>query len=85
MSAMTIPRFRSAEPLFILIMRNHATAESLFRAWIRDQAVEHAQVQGNRMHLHESGAWEKFVITWPHGWADLTIWDAWNRRHIWLD
>jgi len=82
---MPIPRFRAAEPLFILILRNHASAETLFRSWIREHQVEHAQVVGHRLHLYESHAWEKFTITWSHGWESLTVWDAWNRRHIWLD
>jgi hypothetical protein len=25
------------------------------------------------------------VISWPHSIHNLTVWDCWNRRHIYLD
>ncbi len=81
---MTIPSFRAVEPLYIVILRNTPQAESQFKNWIRDNKVEHASVTGNRMMLHHQQAFERFVMSWVHNWELVTIWDTWNRRHIYL-
>jgi hypothetical protein len=26
-----------------------------------------------------------FQMTWSHGYDNVTVWDAWNKRHIDLD
>jgi hypothetical protein len=82
---MTTISCRSAEPLYILTLRNNPQAENLFRAWIKQHNIEHASVTGNRMMLHDRRGFERFLITWAHTVATLTIWDTWLRRHIYLD
>lgn len=82
---MSINNFRSAEPLYIIIYRNSDQAESQLKSWIKDNRVEHVSVSGNRMMLHQQRALECFMLTWNHGWTDLTIWDTWRRQHIYLD
>ena len=82
---MTITSCRSAEPLYILTLRNNPQAETLFKNWIRGNNIEHAVVAGNRMMLHDQRGFERFVVTWSHSVNTLTIWDTWLRRHIYLD
>ena len=80
---MSITNFRTAEPLYIVILRNQQ-AESLLRSWIKEHRVEHANVNGNRLMLHHQGAFDRFILTWSHNWDLVTVWDAWNRRHIYI-
>lgn len=77
--------YRAVEPLYIVIFRNNPKAESLLKSWIRDNRVEHATVTGNRMMLHDHGGFEQFRITWTHDWTSITVWDNWQKRHVYLD
>lgn len=80
---MSIANFRTAEPLYIVILRNQQ-AETLLKAWIREHKIEHANVAGNRMMLHHQAAFDRFLISWSHNWDLVTVWDTWNRRHIYM-
>jgi hypothetical protein len=80
---MSITSFRTAEPLYIVILRNQQ-AENLLKSWIKEHRVEHANVNGNRLMLHHRAAFDRFILTWNHDWDLVTVWDAWNRRHIYI-
>ena len=80
---MSITNFRAAEPLYIVILRNQQ-AEQLLKTWIRENKVEHVSVTGNRMMVHHQQAFENFRVTWTHNWDLVTVWDTWNRRHIYI-
>ena len=80
---MSIPKFRTAEALYIVILRNQQ-AEQLLKTWIRENKVEHVSVTGNRMMVHHQQAFENFRVTWTHNWDLVTVWDTWNRRHIYI-
>ena len=82
---MTISNYRAVEPLFIVFLRNSNQAEQLFRAWIKQNRIEHANVSSNRMMLHAQPAFECFRVTWTHGFGDIAVWDTWHRRHIYFD
>ena len=82
---MTITSCRSAEPLYILTLRNNPQAETMFRSWIKQHKIEHASVSGNRMMLHDRRGFDQFLISWTHSVSALTVWDTWLRRHIYLD
>ena len=82
---MTISNYRAVEPLFIVFLRNNNQAEQLFRAWIKQNRIEHANVSGNRMMLHDQRAFEQFRVTWTHSLDSVTIWDTWLKRHIYFD
>jgi hypothetical protein len=82
---MTILSYRSAEPLYIVSMRNNPRADAMFRSWIRDHKIEHASVSSHRLQLHDQRGFERFCLTWTHGWQCLSVWDTWSRRHIYLD
>ena len=82
---MSIPNYRAVEPLYIVILRNTDKAESMFRAWIKENRIEHANISGNRMMLHDQRAFEQFRVTWTHNMNSITVWDTWMKRHIYLD
>ena len=82
---MSLPSYRAVEPLYIIIFRNTPQAESKLRAWIKDHRVEHAVVQGNKMMLHHQQALDRFMITWQENWDTITIWDTWNKKHIYIN
>jgi len=80
---MTIPTYRATEALYIVIVRDR-DAECMLRDWAR---ANHQQVaiENNRMRLFEDRSLNLFQMTWAHGYDSVTIWDAWNKRHIDLD
>lgn len=80
---MTLPVFRSPEPLYIVILRSD-DAEARLRDWARQHRVQ-AHFDGNRMKLFEINHLTSFQITWAHGWDQVQIWDCWNRRHLMTD
>ena len=80
---MTIPSYRSHEPLYIVVIRM-PDAEQCLRAWSQECQI-HAMIEGNRMKLFDHNALSLFQIRWPHGWNMVSIWDCWNKRHIWQD
>ena len=82
---MTISNYRAVEPLYIVILRNTNQAETMFRTWIKENRIEHANISGNRMMLHDQRAFEQFRVTWAHNMNSITVWDTWLRRHIYLD
>lgn len=80
---MSITNFRAAEPLYIVILRNQQ-AENLLKTWIREHKIEHANVTGNKMMIHHQNTFERFILSWSHSWDLVTVWDTWNRRHIYM-
>lgn len=80
---MSIMNVRAAEPLYIVILRNQQ-AESLLKNWVRDNKIEHANITGNKMMLYHQNAFDRFLISWIHNWDLVTVWDTWNRRHIYI-
>ena len=82
---MTIPNYRAVEPLYIVIVRNNNQAEQLLRAWLKEHRVENANVTGNRMMLHDQRGFEQFKVSWVHSLSNVTIWDTWTKRQIYLD
>jgi hypothetical protein len=80
---MSLLNVRSAEPLYIVILRDNQ-AETILKSWVKTHRIEHATVTGNRMALHHQHAFDRLLTSWTHGWDQLTVWDTWNRRHIYL-
>jgi hypothetical protein len=79
---MSIPSYRSAEPVYVISLRNSTQAESQFRNWVKDNKINHAVVNGHKLMLHHQQALDIFMITWRYSWEQIVIWDTWNRRHI---
>jgi hypothetical protein len=82
---MPITSFRAVEPLYIVILRNNNQAEHLFKSWAKANRINHANIAGNRMMLHDQHSFEQFRITWAHDMSTITVWDTWQKRHIYLD
>ena len=80
---MTIPVYRAAEALYIVIVRDR-DAERLLREWARANNQQ-VSIENNRMRLFEDRGLNLFTVTWKHDWANVLIWDTWNKRHIELD
>ena len=80
---MTISNFRASEPLYIVIVREK-NAEQLLREWAR-AANAQVSIETNRMKIFENRSLSLFQMHWSHGYANVTVWDAWNKRHIDLD
>jgi hypothetical protein len=80
---MSLLNVRSAEPLYIVILRDNQ-AENILKSWVKTNRIEHATVTGNRMSLHHQHAFDRLLTSWTHSWDQLTVWDTWNRRHIYL-
>ena len=78
---MTIPVYRSGEPLFTVIMRDPEARNRLTR-WTTTSKSISARVEDNRMHIFDHNTFSLFMITWTHGWDNVVIWDPWSKRHI---
>ena len=77
---MTISNFRASEPLYLVIVREK-NAEHLLKNWARDANCQ-VTIESNRMKIFEIRSLSIFQMTWQHGYENVTIWDAWNKRHI---
>jgi hypothetical protein len=42
-------------------------------------------VAGPKMMLHDQRSFEMFKVTWTGSVVNITIWDTWLKRHIYLD
>ena len=80
---MTISNFRATEPLYLVIVREK-NAEQLLRNWAREANCQ-VTIETNRMKIFENRSLSIFQMTWTHGYANVAIWDTWNKRHIDLD
>ena len=80
---MTISNFRASEALYVVIVREK-NAENLLREWARASNCQ-VTIDSNRMKIFEQRSLSLFQMQWPHGWTNVTIWDAWNKRHLELD
>lgn len=80
---MTISHYRSAEPMYIVMVR-HNNAEKLLRAWATS-TKSRVNIEGNRMKLFEQQSLNRFYMEWCENWDLVTIWDCWNKRHIYQD
>jgi hypothetical protein len=80
---MTISNFRASEPLYIVIVRDK-DAEQQLRAWAKSAGAQ-VTIESNRMKIFEQRSLSLFQMSWAHGYDNVTIWDAWNKRHIDLE
>jgi len=80
---MTLSNFRSSEPMYIVMVRQ-PDAENLLRSWARANQAQ-VTVEGNRMKIFDQRSLSVFQMVWAHDWDLVTIWDCWNKRHIYHD
>jgi hypothetical protein len=77
---MTISQFRSAEPLYIVVLRS-ANGNNRLKDWAKKNRQQ-VSIEGNRMKLFDQNSLICFQMTWTESWQDVSVWDVWNRRHI---
>lgn len=80
---MTISNFRASEALYIVIVREK-NAEQMLRDWAKAANAQVA-IESNRMRIFEQRSLSLFQMQWKHSYNNVTIWDAWNKRHLDLD
>lgn len=80
---MTISNLRSHEPLYIIMVREEQ-GEKLLRKWARDHQCQ-VSIEGNRMKIFDNLSFSRFQISWDRSWHNVTIWDCWNKRHVYID
>ncbi len=69
--------------LYLVTVRNE-TAESLLKTWVKTSPHNKASVEGNKLKIFDHHTWQRFRITWPHSFDHIAVWDAWNRRHLYI-
>lgn len=74
---------RQGEALYIIILRD-PQAQNLLKTWATKNKQD-VQVANNRMSLYSQHSLNQFQVTWTNSWANITVWDTWNKRHIYLD
>jgi arsenate reductase-like glutaredoxin family protein len=81
---MSTPNHKQGEALYIIILRD-PQATNLLKKWAQDNRVTTAQIANNRMSLYSQHNLNQFTVTWKHDWDNITVWDVWLKRHIYLD
>jgi hypothetical protein len=80
---MSHPNSRQGEALYIVIVRD-TQANALLKNWASKNRQE-VHLANNKMSLYSQNSLSVFQVTWNNDWGNVTIWDSWNRRHIYLD
>jgi len=64
-----------------MIMIRENSPESRLKEWAKTNKVQ-ASIEGNRMKLFDQHALSVFYMNWKGDWDQVTVWDYWNKRHI---
>lgn len=80
-TSMTLPIYRSGEPLYTVIIRDQQANDRLSK-WAKTSRSIAARVDDNRMHIYDHNTLSLFIVTWTHSWDSLVIWDPWAKRHV---
>ena len=78
---MSLPIFKSGEPLFTVIYRD-TEARNRLTKWITTSRSIQARVDDNRLHIFDHNTLSLFIVTWSHDWDNILVWDVYLRRHI---
>jgi hypothetical protein len=74
---------KQGEALYVIIIRD-SQANALLKSWAA-RTRQDVHLANNKMSLYSQNSLNLFQVTWTNGWDNVTIWDTWNRRHIYLD
>jgi len=75
--------FRQGEALYVIILRD-SQANTLLKNWATKNKQD-VHLANNKMSLYTQNSLNLFQVTWNGSWGNVTIWDTWSRRHIYLD
>jgi hypothetical protein len=78
---MTIPIFRTSEVLYTVTVRD-PQARKLLTALSTANRNSQTRVDDNHMYIYDQNTLSTFMVTWTHGWNNVSIWDNWEKRHI---
>lgn len=67
-----------------MIIVREKNAEQMLKEWARGANAQ-VSIESNRMRIFEQRSLSLFQMQWNHGFENVTVWDAWNKRHIDLD
>ena len=81
---MTITAYKSNTVLYIIALRDE-DAKSKLTKWVNSRPTASARVEEHRLQIYDQNTLNLFVVTWAHSMNNITVWDCWNRRHIYLD
>ena len=81
---MTVPSYKSTTALYIIALRD-PDAKLKLTKWLQGRSNASAKVEEHRLQIYDQNTLSLFMVTWTHGMSNLTVWDCWNRRHIYLD
>lgn len=56
----------------------------MLRDWAKNHSLS-VTIESNRMKIFDQRSFDFFHMTWNGSWQTVTIWDTWNRRHIYRD
>ena len=75
---------RQGEPLYIVVL-HESNAEQQLKAWQKANPTSAAAIVGARMRLFDQRSLGLFQITWRGRWDTVTVWDTWQRRHLFVE
>lgn len=79
---MSSTNHRALEALYIVFLREK-NAEQMLRDWAKEHKVQ-AAIESNRMKLFDRRGLDLLMLYWAHDWDNVTIWDTWHKRHIYI-
>jgi len=81
---MTLSSYKSNTALYIIAVKD-GSAKTKLTDWVNSHRHAQARVEEHRLYIYDQNTLNMFTVTWSHSVNNLTIWDCWNRRHIYLD
>ena len=81
---MTLPSYKNSIALYIISLRDEDAKSKLTR-WLSSHSNASAKVEEHRLQIYDQNTLNLFVVSWTHSVNNITVWDCWNRRHIYLD
>ena len=71
----------NSQSVYVITCRDRDANRNL-QAWLRSSSHNRARVEANRLYIFDENTWQRFCMSWPHGFRNLHAWDNWNRRSI---
>jgi hypothetical protein len=78
---MTLPSYKNSDPLYTIIYRS-ADAKARLTKWSTTSRSIQVRIDDNKMHVFDHNTLMIFVVTWPHSWDNILVWDIYIKRHI---
>ena len=76
-------RAHMGDPLYIIVLHLDQ-AERYFQQWIERNQITRYQISGRRLSLYSEYDLDRFRVTWSANWHNLSVWDNWHRRLIYI-